>query len=97
MQAFQYGFENLVYTVAYLALFVVKGWALIDAVMRPAQAFIAADKLTKAAWLWITGLAFVAHIVFPALLGLFSIIGIVAAFVYVLDVRPALADVMRRR
>jgi hypothetical protein len=97
VQAFQYGFANLLYTIAFLALFVVKGFAFIDAIFRPAQAFLAADRLTKTAWLWITGLSFVAHIVFTSLFGLFSIIGIVAAFVYLLDVRPALSDVMRRR
>ena len=39
-----------------LALLVVKLWALVDATLRPARAFPAVDKLTKAAWLWILGL-----------------------------------------
>jgi hypothetical protein len=36
-------------------------------------------------------------LVWPAPLGLFGIIGTVAAFVYLLDAKPALASVTRRR
>ena len=81
----------------YLVLAVVKAWALIDAVARPTPAFTAADKLTKPAWLWILGLGLVAHIVFASPIGLLSIAGTVAAFVYLLDVRPAVASLTRRR
>jgi uncharacterized membrane protein len=88
--------QNSVLAVVYLALAVVKGWALIDAILRPAAAFPAADKLTKTAWLWITGLAFVAHYV-SSMVGILSLLGTVAAFVYILDVKPALASVTRRR
>ena len=89
---------ELEYTLAYwvgIVLLVVKFWALIDATLRPAEAFVAADKLTKTAWLWILGLTFVAHVVLPSMLLLLA--GTVAAFVYILDVRPALASVTRRR
>jgi hypothetical protein len=78
-----------------LALLVVKLWALVDATLRPARAFPAVDKLTKAAWLWILGLAFVADLVLPNMLLLLA--GTIAAFVYLLDVRPAVASVTRRR
>ena len=43
------------------------------------------------------GLGFVAHIVFSTPLGLLSIAGTIAAFVYLLDVRPAVASLTRRR
>ena len=66
-------------------------------VLRPAQAYLAADKLTKSGWLWILGLTFAFTVFFPSVVGLFSIAGTVAAFVYLLDVRPALVSVMRRR
>jgi hypothetical protein len=78
-----------------LALLVVKLWALVDATLRPSPAFPAVDKLTKAAWLWILGLAFVADLVLPNMLLLLA--GTIAAFVYLLDVRPAVASVSRRR
>jgi hypothetical protein len=83
--------------VVYWALFIVKLWALVDAVLRPAPAFPAVDKLTKTAWLWILGLTVVTHIVFKSPFGIFSLAGAVAAFVYLLDVRPAVSSVTRRR
>jgi uncharacterized protein DUF2516 len=90
-------YEFGVMFVVYWALFVVKMWALLDAVMRPAQGYTAADKLTKTAWLWILGLSVVSHIVFKSPIGVLSLAGAVAAFVYLLDVRPAVASVTRRR
>jgi len=94
---FDYGFSYGIYFLVWGALGFVKLFAFVDALSRPAQAYDAADKQTKTAWLWITGLALVAHFVFPALVGLFSFAGIIAAFVYLLDVRPALIAVTRRR
>jgi hypothetical protein len=90
-----YDLEANVISLVYLALTVVKLWALVDAAIRPARAFPAVDKLTKVAWLWILGLAFVADLVLPNMLLMLA--GTVAAFVYLLDVRPAVASVTRRR
>jgi hypothetical protein len=90
-------YENGLLGLLFLALVLVKGWALVDALMRPGQAFPAVDKLTKAAWLWILGLGLVAHLVFASPLSLLSIAGTIGAFVYLLDVRPAVASVTRRR
>jgi hypothetical protein len=88
-------FESTLIGWISLALLVVKLWALVDAILRNPQAFPAADKLTKTAWLWILGLAFVAHVVLPNMLLMLA--GTVAAFVYLLDVRPAVASITRRR
>ena len=92
-----FAYESVVLGLLFLVLAVVKGWALVDALIRPANAFPAADKLTKAAWLWILGLSLVSHLVFPSPIGLLSIAGDIAAFVYLLDVRPAVASLTRRR
>jgi hypothetical protein len=92
-----FAFESGLLFLLFVVLVVVKGWALIDALTRPAPVFTAADKLTKPAWLWILGLSLVAHIVFPTPIGLLSLAGTVAAFVYLLDVRPAVASYSRRR
>jgi hypothetical protein len=92
-----FAFESGVLLLLYMVLAVIKAWALIDAVSRPAQAFPAVRKLTKPAWLWILGLGLVAHIVFASPIGLLSMAGTIAAFVYLLDVRPAVASVTRRR
>lgn len=92
-----FSYESGVLGLVFLVLVLVKGWALVDALMRPGPAFPAADKLTKAAWLWILGLGLAAHIIFPSPIGLLSIAGTIAAFVYLLDVRPTVASVTRRR
>jgi len=89
--------EANVYSLVYLALTVVKLWALVDAITRPTAAFPAADKQTKAFWIWLLGLFFAANILFPSVVGILALIGTVAAFVYLVDVKPALAAVTRRR
>ncbi len=83
--------------VAFFALMAVKVWAFVDAITRPAPAYVAAGKLTKPAWLLILGLTVVTSFLWSAPLGLFSIVGTVAAFVYLLDAKPALASITRRR
>ena len=83
-------FESLLGEIAYFVLLAVKVFAFVDALTRPTQAYVAAGKLTKPAWLLILGLTVVSVLVWPSVIGILSIVGIVAAFVYLLDVRPAL-------
>ncbi|MDX6286320.1 MAG: hypothetical protein QOG53_1805 [Frankiales bacterium] len=71
-----------------LAMLVVELWALVDAAIRPAQAYVAAGKQSKVFWVVILVLA-----VFFRGLGLLGLIGLVAAIVYLVDVRPALRGV----
>ena len=93
-----FAFESLASEIAFFALMAVKVFAFVDAASRRKDAFVAADKMTKPAWLLILGLAVVVSLVLsPSPLGILSIIGTVAAFVYVLDARPALVSVTRRR
>ena len=89
--------QSLIMTALTLALFVVQGWAFVDAVSRRPDAFVAADKLTKPAWLGITGGATVALLLFSfAGIGwIFWIAGLVAALVYIVDIRPRLIEVQR--
>ena len=91
-----FGFESTVVLLAFVALAVVKVWALIDALTRRPDAFVAAGKLTKPAWLTFLGLSLVTHLIFASPLGILSLLGTVASFVYILDVRPALVAVTRR-
>lgn len=79
-----------------LALVLAGAFAFIDALTRPAAAFTATDKQTKAAWLWITGLGLVCLLVFNPL-GFLPIIATVAVCVYLVDVRPAVSSIRRRR
>jgi hypothetical protein len=74
-------------------------WAAIDCAVRKARAFTAANKLTKLAWLAILIVAGLIDYVIggPLAGGPFgSIIGsaaVIAAMVYLFDVRPAVREV----
>jgi hypothetical protein len=92
-----FAFESLVAEIAFYVLLAIKIFAFVDALVRPAEAYVAAGKLTKPGWLLILGLLLVASIVLSSPFGLLSLVSIVATFVYLLDVRPALVGVTRRR
>lgn len=79
--------------VLYYGLAVLRVWALIDCVTRRADAFQAADKLTKPAWL--------AILLISGVIGQFasppdyplSLVSTVIAAVYLADVRPAVREI----
>ena len=76
-----------------LGLLVLAAWALIDAVTRPAAAFVAAGKQTKQIWLAILGVSLLLCLVgIAGVLGLFGAVVAVAVIVYLVDVRPAVRD-----
>ncbi|HKR48235.1 MAG TPA: DUF2516 family protein [Pseudonocardiaceae bacterium] len=91
--------ENLdlyVYFVLYLVAVPVGLFTFIHAALQRADAYTATDKLTKPAWLGITGGGTVALILFnPAGLLMFWLIGLVAVLVYLVDVKPAVTEVQR--
>ena len=87
-------FQSQIALVVYLGIFIVEAFAFIDAVSRPVQAYLAADKMNKQGWLIILGLALLVQVL--RFTGLLSLIGLVAALVYILDARPALRSVTRR-
>lgn len=70
--------------VLWLAMLVVKVVALIDCASKPTQAFVSAGKLTKTIWLVILAVSL-----------LLGAIGLIAALVYLLDVRPAVRGTSR--
>ena len=65
--------------------------------IQRADAFTAADKLTKPAWLGITGASLLVLIVFQggprSSGGLFWLAALVAVLVYIVDVKPAVVRV----
>jgi hypothetical protein len=79
-----------------LVLFAAQAWAFIDAVSRPGQAFVAADKMTKQAWLIILGIALAAHMLLWNPISILNLAGAVAAIVYLVDARPAMRGLTRR-
>ena len=81
--------------VASLAMFAVQAFAFIDAVSHKPEAYVAADKLTKPAWLIILGIALAAHMLIWSPMSFLNLIGTVAAIVYLVDARPALRAMTR--
>ena len=77
-----------------LVILALELWALVDAAIRPAAAYVAAGKLTKPAWLAILAAALVLSFLFGGM-SLFGLVGIVAAIVYLVDVRPAVRSMRR--
>lgn len=69
-----------------------KAFAFIDAATRREDAYRAADKKTKPFWLIILGLALGLDLLFGAnfTTSFLTLIGLVAAIVYMVDVRPAI-------
>ena len=80
--------------------FVIEAWAFIDALRRPAGAYVAASKQSKPIWLIITGIALLIGIggvtqqigLFNSVLAL-PIIAFVAASIYLVDVRPKIKGI----
>jgi predicted membrane metal-binding protein len=79
-----------------VAAFVVEAWAFIDAIRRPAPAFVAAGKQTKPLWMIILGVAAVIGIGGAvgslAIFSILPIVAFVAAAIYLADVRPKVKD-----
>jgi hypothetical protein len=87
-------FDGLVFLALSWGALALTLWAFIDALIRPAAGFVAAGKLTKPGWAAITGVA--AMVVYW--FGPMSFLGlpaIIAAVVYLVDVRPALRGLRR--
>jgi hypothetical protein len=86
----------ILYGIGLVAI-VVGGYAFVHALMQRADAFTAADKLTKPAWLGITGASELVLVVFrdgPGSSGtLFWLAAVVAVLVYIVDVKPAVVGV----
>ena len=87
-------FDGLLFAVLHYGTIGLALWALVDALVRPANAYVAASKLNKPAWSAITALALVfAYLSGP--LTLFWLIAAVASVVYLVDVRPAVRGLQR--
>lgn len=87
--------ESLVMLVVYLAILTVSIFAFINSLLYSADAYEAAGKLNKPTWCTILGIGVVLIFV-PIPLILVNLILLVAALVYLADVRPALAGLYRR-
>ena len=79
--------------VLFWGLVALRAWAVADCAVRKAAAFPAANKLTNPAWLAILIVGGVLGSLFSYPLNLLSLASVVAAVVYLADVRPAVREV----
>jgi hypothetical protein len=80
-----------------LVILVVEIVAFVNCLTQRAEAFPVVGSISKGGWLGITGAAlFFTLILGPAFIigpfGIFGMIAVAAALIYLLDVRPALRD-----
>jgi hypothetical protein len=87
-------FDGLVFLVLSWGALALTAWAFIDALIRPAPGFVAAGKLTKPGWAAITGIA-TAVVYFFGPMSFLGLPAIIAAIVYLVDVRPAVRGLRR--
>lgn len=88
--------EQDVEFVIWVVLLGVKIFALADAMIRKDALYVAADKQNKAFWLVLLGVFLALHIVLVSPIHILNLIGSVAAFVYLADVRPTLQSMHQR-
>ncbi|MDQ2883403.1 MAG: DUF2516 family protein [Actinomycetota bacterium] len=89
--------DTWVFQILYYLALPVGLFAFIHAALQRADAYTATDKLTKPAWLGISGGATAALFLFypgGSLLMLW-LIALVAVLVYIVDVKPAVTEVQR--
>lgn len=84
--------QSLVLLVLTVVFFGVKAFALVDCIRRQPADFPAAERRTKTFWLVILAISAATAIV-ASPIGIFGLIGLVAALVYLFDVRPRLAEI----
>ena len=77
-------------------LLVVKIVALVNAMLWSGEHYRVADKLTKPGWVLILALGVALQVLLPGIVGLLNLGFTIAAIVYLVDVRPALANLRTR-
>lgn len=82
--------------VIFLTCFVIEVWAFIHCAIQRADAFTALGTLSKPMWLLLIGGMVLLSFVFSYIFGtLFALVALIAALVYLLDIRPAIKDLLR--
>ncbi len=90
-----WSFQDAVYAVLFYAALGLTGWALVDALIRPAAGYVAAGKLTKPGWAAILGLSLLVIVIFKTPLSFLGLPAVIASIVYLVDVRPAVRGLSR--
>ncbi len=89
--------DLVIYQIIHYAAIPVGVFAFVHAVLQRADAYTAADKLTKPAWLGITGGGAAALILFwfGQSGSILWLAGLIAVLVYLVDVKPSVTEVQR--
>jgi hypothetical protein len=89
--------DRIAYLLADVVFTVVALFAFFHALSQRVDAYTAAERMTKPAWLGITGGGLAAMLLFdPGSVGaIFWLAGLIAVLVYMVDVRPKLIEVQR--
>jgi Protein of unknown function (DUF2516). len=92
---------DLIFWILGIGAFVLCVWALVHALRTPARNFAIAGKLTKNIWLAILGFAtlftFAAATLYISTIGILTVAAVIAAGVYLADVKPAVSEHGRGR
>jgi hypothetical protein len=99
----EFGVLDYFFWILLIIAFGAEAWALVDALRRPAAAFVAASKQSKKLWTIILAVATalgMAHAVLPSrgvspialLIGILPVAAFIAAAIYLADVRPAVSS-----
>ncbi|GAA2016728.1 MULTISPECIES: DUF2516 family protein [Nocardioides] len=85
------------YLVVAFVILVVKIFTFVNALMFSGEAYEAAGKLTKPAWCLILGIGVAVNVLLlGSPISFLNLIFLIAALVYLADVRPALLSLTRR-
>jgi hypothetical protein len=91
-----FGIQSNIMLLVYFVLLAVKIYAFVSSLSFSAESYEAAGKLNKPTWAILLALAVVLQLLFSSSSLLLHLIFTIAAFVYLADVRPALAGLTRR-
>ena len=87
--------SGLVLVVVSLAQLAALVFSLTHAIRVRSDAFPAAGKQSKKFWVALLGVSLLLRLTISGPLDLFGVIASIAAIVYIVDVRPAINDVLR--
>ena len=91
------GFESLIVLTLWAILLVVKIFAFVDAIRRPADYFPFLGRQTKLLWVALTGISVLAGLAPSLALSIFGIAGTVIALIYLFDIRPKMIEITGRK
>ncbi|WP_232676584.1 DUF2516 family protein [Nocardioides sp. R-C-SC26] len=87
--------QSTMMLIVFFVILATTIFAFVNSLLYSAESYLAAGKLTKPTWCIILGIAVVLQFV-PLGLSILNIAFLIAALVYLADVRPALAGLRRR-